>query len=79
MTYTGTIHANTIRFKERLPFQEGLYVEVNIMPNFPKKGSPQAWLELFAGSAGAEEADAVLSETQKCRQIDWELWEQSTS
>ncbi|GAK49411.1 hypothetical protein U14_00633 [Candidatus Moduliflexus flocculans] len=42
MTYTGTIHANTIRFKERLPFQEGLYVEVNITPAFPQKASPQA-------------------------------------
>ncbi len=79
MTYTGTVYGNTIRFEKRLPFQEGLHVEVNIIPTFPKKGSPQAWLELFAGSASAEDADTVLSEAQKCRQIDWELWELPTS
>ncbi|GAK54390.1 hypothetical protein U14_05675 [Candidatus Moduliflexus flocculans] len=70
MTYTGTIHGNTIRFEERLPFQEGLHVEVNIVSTFPRKGSPQAWLELFAGSASADEAALVLAGAQRCRQID---------
>lgn len=78
MSYSGTVYGQTIRFQERLPFQEGVRVEVTIMPTAPRKGSPQAWLELFAGSASADEAEMVLTGAQKCRQIDGELWEQPT-
>jgi hypothetical protein len=75
MVYTGTIKGNVIEFDSHLPFDDGLQVVVDITPpSIPSKGSPQAWLTYFAGTATDEEADIILFGAQECRQIDQKLW-----
>lgn len=77
MTCTGTVKGNRIEFDHTLPFTEGLQVVVNIMSSPPIKGSPQAWLTLFAGTADQDEAELVLAGVRYCRTIDAALWESS--
>jgi hypothetical protein len=76
MTYMGTIKGNKIEFHERLPFTEGLQVVVEIIPDVPHKGSPQAWLTFLAGTLNEKEAELILKGAQECRQIDWEIWKE---
>ncbi len=79
MGYKGTVKGNVIELDEPLPFAEGTRVEVTVMPEAkegkPRKGSPQAILQLLAGTLTPEEAEAILKAAQECRRIDWELWE----
>ncbi len=69
-----------IELDEELPFEDGTRVEVVVIAATPKtkprKGSPQAVLQLLAGTLTDEEAEAILKAAQECRRIDWELWGQ---
>jgi len=77
MIYTGTVRGNTIELNEPLPFDEGLPVQVEILPGSkPRKNSPQAWLQ-FAGTLSDAEAEEIRRNAQECRQIDWEIWKES--
>jgi hypothetical protein len=79
MIYTGTIKDNVIIFEHRLPFADGLQVSVNIVAFSPPKGSPQAWLTLFAGTVSTEEADRILQGARECRTVDPVMWEPAES
>jgi len=75
MGYTGTIKGNVIVLDEPLPFAEGTRVEITVTPKAkPRKGSPQALLQL-AGTLTEKEAEDILKAAQECRCIDWEMWE----
>ena len=57
-----------------LPLADGTRVRVNIAPEGrPRKGSPQAILEL-AGTLQPEEAEAILKAAGECRTVDPSLW-----
>jgi hypothetical protein len=79
MIYTGTVKDNVIIFEHRLPFVDGLQVSVNIVASSPPKGSPQAWLTVFAGTVSAEEARLIGQVAQECRTIDQTLWDSPES
>src|SRR5262245_2533426 len=76
MGYKGPTKGRLIELEEPLPFADGTRVEVTVTPvPQPRKGSPQAVLQL-AGTLTPAEADAILCAAQACRRIDWDLWEQ---
>jgi hypothetical protein len=76
MGYKGITKGKLIELEEPLPFADGTRVEVTVTPvPQPRKGSPQAVLQLV-GTLTPAEADAILHAAQACRRIDWDLWEQ---
>jgi hypothetical protein len=59
MGYKGTTKGKLIELEEPLPFADGTRVEVTVTPvPQPRKGSPQAVLQL-AGTLTPAEADAM--------------------
>lgn len=77
MSVKGTVRGNVIELDEPLPFADGTRVEVTVAPEeyLPRKGSPQAVLQLLVGTLTHEEAEAIRKVVSEIRQIDPSMWE----
>jgi hypothetical protein len=76
MTYKGTVKGKTIELDDPIPVEEGTRVDVMVVPEGrPRRGSPQAWLQLV-GTLTNDEADAIEKfVTEEIRPVDSDMWE----
>lgn len=75
MTYRGTVRGSIIELDEPVKLPDGTRVDVIVLPEdrLPK-GSPQAVLQLLAGTLTHEEAEAIRQAIAEMRRINWEIW-----
>ncbi|MEN3002004.1 MAG: hypothetical protein ABDI19_09225 [Armatimonadota bacterium] len=77
VTYRGTVRGNVIELDEPVELPEGTRVDVIVLPeDRPPKGSPQAVLQLLAGTLTHEEAEAIRQAIAEIRRADWEMWKE---